>query len=299
MTHSLPLSTYSAPGGLRQGPRRAAESPAEAGICGNGESRSACAVVDVGIARGRRTAGGTHGGVAGTRRGGAGVRATGRGVRGAAGDRPDAGRRALGGRETGHPLRVRVLPSVRTAVAALPSAVAAGPALPAGAGRPARERAVRRGGEQPPRPRADRGVDPARRTPAPGRAGGVPGGGRTAGVRGLRQQGRRVLLAHGWADLAPIDDVDDCFVVGEVNQQALFGRVAAVVHHGGAGTTTTAARAGAPPGGRTARAVAATIRTDGATVAAKLLLDMIGMTGVTDVAGMAGMTGREKPRMSA
>ena len=30
------------------------------------------------------------------------------------------------------------------------------------------------------------------------------------------------------------------------NQQALFGRVAAVVHHGGAGTTTTVARAGAP-----------------------------------------------------
>ncbi|PBC99899.1 hypothetical protein BX281_8013 [Streptomyces sp. Ag82_O1-15] len=255
MTHSLPLSTYSAPGGLRQGPRRAAESPAEAGICGNGESRSACAVVDVGIARGRRTAGGTRGGVAGTRRGGAGVRAAGRGVHGAADDRPDAGRRALGGRETGHPLRVRVLPSVRTAVAALPSAVAAGPALPGGgnrpqgavgAGRPARERAVRRGGEQPPRPRADRGVDPARRTPAPGRAGGVPGGGRTAGVRGLRQQGRRVLPARGWADLAPIDDVDDCFVVGEVNQRALFGRVAAVVRHGGAGTTTAAARAGAP-----------------------------------------------------
>ena len=31
-----------------------------------------------------------------------------------------------------------------------------------------------------------------------------------------------------------------------VNQQALFGRLAAVVHHGGAGTTTTATRAGAP-----------------------------------------------------
>ncbi|MFE4818178.1 hypothetical protein ACFRFU_17480 [Streptomyces sp. NPDC056704] len=42
--------------------------------------------------------------------------------------------------------------------------------------------------------------------------------------------------------------------------------------------------------------MAATIRTDGATVAAKLLLNMIGMT---DVAGMAGMAGREKPRMSA
>ncbi|MER6983016.1 nucleotide disphospho-sugar-binding domain-containing protein, partial [Streptomyces carpinensis] len=115
---------------------------------------------------------------------------------------------------------------------------------------------------------------------------------------------------------------DDCFVVGEVNHQALFGRVAAVVHHGGAGTTTTAARAGAPQlvvaqiadqpywaarvaelgigaahdGPRPtfdslsaalttvlaletrarAKAVAGTIRTDGAAVAAKLLLDAVG-----------------------
>jgi vancomycin aglycone glucosyltransferase len=135
----------------------------------------------------------------------------------------------------------------------------------------------------------------------------------------IRAQGRRVVLARGWAGLAPIDDADDCFVVGEVNQQALFRRVAAVVHHGGAGTTTTAARAGAPqvivpqiadqpfwaarvaelgigvahegstltvdslsaalttaltPETRTrARTVAGTIRADGATVAAKLLLD--------------------------
>ena len=65
-------------------------------------------------------------------------------------------------------------------------------------------------------------------------------------IEAIRAQGRRVLVARGWADLALIDDRDDCFVVGEVNQQALFGRVAAVVHHGGAGTTTTAARAGAP-----------------------------------------------------
>ncbi|MBV9026513.1 MAG: glycosyltransferase family 1 protein [Streptomycetaceae bacterium] len=61
-----------------------------------------------------------------------------------------------------------------------------------------------------------------------------------------RAHDRRVLLARGWAGLAPIDDGEDCFVVGEVNQQALFRRVAAVVHHGGAGTTTTAARAGTP-----------------------------------------------------
>jgi len=140
-------------------------------------------------------------------------------------------------------------------------------------------------------------------------------------IEAVRAQGRRVLVGRGWADLALIDDQDDCFAVGEVNQQALFGRVAAVVHHGGAGTTTTATRAGVPQvvvpqladqpywGRRVAdlgigavlvrptpafavlasmleaalapetraraRAVAGTIRTDGATVAAKLLLDTI------------------------
>jgi vancomycin aglycone glucosyltransferase len=65
-------------------------------------------------------------------------------------------------------------------------------------------------------------------------------------IEAIRAQGRRALVARGWADLALIDDRDDCFAVGEVNHQALFGRVAAVVHHGGAGTTTTATRAGAP-----------------------------------------------------
>ena len=137
-------------------------------------------------------------------------------------------------------------------------------------------------------------------------------------IEAIRAQGCRTLLSHGWADLALIDDRDDCFAVGEVNHQALFGRVATVVHHGGAGTTTTAARAGAPQvvipqvadqpywagrvadlgigtahNGQTATteslsaalkktlapetreratAVAGTIRTDGATVAAKLLI---------------------------
>jgi vancomycin aglycone glucosyltransferase len=140
-------------------------------------------------------------------------------------------------------------------------------------------------------------------------------------IEAIRAHGRRVLLSRGWADLALIDDAGDCFAVGEVNQQALFGRVAAVVHHGGAGTTTTATRAGAPqvvvpqwadqpywagrvaalgigaahdvtapntgslsaalavaltPGTRArAAAVAGTIRTDGATVAATLLLESV------------------------
>ncbi len=140
-------------------------------------------------------------------------------------------------------------------------------------------------------------------------------------IEAIRAHGRRAVVARGWADLVLADDRDDYFGVGEVNQQALFARVAAVVHHGGAGTTTTAARAGAPQvvvpqmadqpywAGRVAdlgigaahdgptptaeslsdalttalvpetraraTAVAATIRTDGATVAAKLLLEAI------------------------
>lgn len=63
-------------------------------------------------------------------------------------------------------------------------------------------------------------------------------------IDAIRAHGRRVLIGSGWAGLGA--DEKDCFVIGEVNHQALFKRVAAVVHHGGAGTTTTAARAGAP-----------------------------------------------------
>ncbi len=63
-------------------------------------------------------------------------------------------------------------------------------------------------------------------------------------IAAIRAHGRRVLIGSGWAGLTTADR--DCFVIGEVNQQALFPRVAAVVHHGGAGTTTAAARAGAP-----------------------------------------------------
>src|SRR5688500_11571520 len=65
-----------------------------------GDSRSACAVVDLWVAWGRRTAGGAGRAVAGTRRGGAGVCATGRGLRGAAGRgrRVHGGRRAVGTR---------------------------------------------------------------------------------------------------------------------------------------------------------------------------------------------------------
>jgi vancomycin aglycone glucosyltransferase len=140
-------------------------------------------------------------------------------------------------------------------------------------------------------------------------------------IEAVRAHGRRVVVARSWAGLEPIDDDDDCRTVDDVNHQALFPRLAAVVHHGGAGTTTTAARAGAPqvvvpqiadqpywadrvaalgigathdgstptpeslsealqtalaPQTRArASAIAGMIRTDGASVAAHLLLDLI------------------------
>ncbi len=65
-------------------------------------------------------------------------------------------------------------------------------------------------------------------------------------IQSARALGRRAIIFRGWADLSLPDDEPDCLAIGEVNQQALFKRVAAVVHHGGAGTTTAAARAGAP-----------------------------------------------------
>jgi vancomycin aglycone glucosyltransferase len=61
-----------------------------------------------------------------------------------------------------------------------------------------------------------------------------------------RALGKRAIVSRGWFDAALVDDDTDCLGIGEVNVQALFPRVAAVVHHGGAGTTTAAALAGVP-----------------------------------------------------
>lgn len=65
-------------------------------------------------------------------------------------------------------------------------------------------------------------------------------------IQSARALGRRAIVSRGWADLSLVDHAPDCIAIDEVNQQALFPRVAAVVHHGGAGTTTAAALAGAP-----------------------------------------------------
>jgi len=65
-------------------------------------------------------------------------------------------------------------------------------------------------------------------------------------IASARALGCRAIVSRGWADLALTDGHPDCLSIGEVNQQALFPRVAAIVHHGGAGTTTAAARSGRP-----------------------------------------------------
>ncbi len=65
-------------------------------------------------------------------------------------------------------------------------------------------------------------------------------------IQSARALGRRAIVSQGWADLSLVDNEPDCLSIGEVNQQLLFKRVAAVVHHGGAGTTHAAALAGAP-----------------------------------------------------
>lgn len=74
----------------------------------------------------------------------------------------------------------------------------------------------------------------------------APGDANRALVEAVRAVGRRMVLSEGWAGFARLDDAPDCFVIQDVNHQALFPRVAAVVHHGGAGTTTAAALAGVP-----------------------------------------------------
>jgi vancomycin aglycone glucosyltransferase len=65
-------------------------------------------------------------------------------------------------------------------------------------------------------------------------------------IESARAVGRRVIVSRGWADLSLVDGGSDCLSIDDVNHQALFARVAAVVHHGGAGTTTAATRAGVP-----------------------------------------------------
>jgi len=74
----------------------------------------------------------------------------------------------------------------------------------------------------------------------------APEGLSQAMIASARALGRRAILLRGWADLSLADTQPDCLAIGEVNHQALFKRVAAVVHHGGAGTTHAATRGGAP-----------------------------------------------------
>lgn len=65
-------------------------------------------------------------------------------------------------------------------------------------------------------------------------------------IEAARALGLRSILAQGWAGLLPHDTGEDVISISDVDHEALFPRVAAVVHHGGAGTTHAAARTGTP-----------------------------------------------------
>ncbi len=65
-------------------------------------------------------------------------------------------------------------------------------------------------------------------------------------IEAARTLGLRSILSQGWAGLTPEDAADNILSIADVNHQALFPRVAAILHHGGAGTTHAAARAGTP-----------------------------------------------------
>jgi hypothetical protein len=98
-------------------------------------------------------------------------------------------------------------------------------------------------------------------------------------VEAARAVGRRAIVSRGWAGVTLPDIEPDCLSIGEVNLQALFRRVAAVVHHGGAGTTSADSLTEAlshtlkPDVTARARAVAASVRTDGPEIAARRLID--------------------------
>ena len=66
-------------------------------------------------------------------------------------------------------------------------------------------------------------------------------------IQAARALGRRAIVSRGWADLTLVDNEPDCLAIGEVNLQALFKRVAAVVHHGGASTTNHSRASGRTP----------------------------------------------------
>lgn len=67
-------------------------------------------------------------------------------------------------------------------------------------------------------------------------------------LEGVRQSGRRAVLATGWGGLEVGEGVLDEQIYGlrQAPHDWLFPRMAAAVHHGGAGTTAAAVRAGIP-----------------------------------------------------
>jgi sterol 3beta-glucosyltransferase len=66
-------------------------------------------------------------------------------------------------------------------------------------------------------------------------------------ISGIRQSGRRGVIATGWSGMAAKGNIpDDIFILEGAPHSWLLPRMAAAVHHGGAGTTAAGLRAGIP-----------------------------------------------------
>lgn len=264
-THSFPLSIYSVPGDLRQDPGRAAESPAEAETCGKGSC-------EVGVLLSTY---GSPGDV--EPRAGLAVQLWTLGAEVWVCAPPDfADRLAEVGVSlvpagqpacqmvTGATLRsaADLLRGKSELVAAQFAAVAAAAAgcdaLVATGLMPAGARSV--AGADEPRRRADRRMDPAGRTPTPGRVGGFPGRLHTAGVYGLRQ--------HGNADC--------CTASPEGHRPGGHrGDPCATAAHSSPGWADPGIGAAHDGPAPSTESLSAAIGTDGATMAATLPLDVV------------------------
>lgn len=65
-------------------------------------------------------------------------------------------------------------------------------------------------------------------------------------LEATHEAGVRVLISHGWAELASGSLPSHACAIGSVDHATLFPQMAGIVHHGGAGTTHAATRAGVP-----------------------------------------------------
>jgi vancomycin aglycone glucosyltransferase len=92
-------------------------------------------------------------------------------------------------------------------------------------------------------------------------------------IKNARELGRRTIVSRGWAELSLVDNEPDCLAIGEVNQQAIFKRVSAIVPTADS-LTSALVHTLQPAAAVRAQSIASQLRRDGADVAARRLIGM-------------------------